>query len=134
MGPEEGHKDDPRAGTPLLQGQAERVGAVQSREEKAPGRPYSSLPVPEGAYRQDGEGLFTRVSNDKARGNGSKLKEGGFRIDIRRKFFTMRVVKHWNMLPREAVDTPFLEVFQGQVGWSSEQHGLVEDVPAHGRN
>jgi len=36
-GPEEGHEGDPRAGAPLLRGQAEGVGAVQPREEKAPG-------------------------------------------------------------------------------------------------
>ena len=47
-GPEEGHKDDPRAGAPLLRGKAERVGAVQAREEKAPGRLYNSLSLPEG--------------------------------------------------------------------------------------
>ena len=51
-GPEEGHKDDPKAGAPLLWGKAERVGAVQPREEKAPGRPYSSLPVPEGRLQE----------------------------------------------------------------------------------
>ena len=51
-GPEEGHKDDQRARAPPLQGQAERVGALQPREVKGPGGPYNSFLIPEGDLQE----------------------------------------------------------------------------------
>ncbi|KAK4819573.1 hypothetical protein QYF61_008250 [Mycteria americana] len=64
------------------------------------------------AYKKDGDRLFSRPCSNRTRGNGFKPKKGRFRLDIRRKFSTMRVVKHGNRLPREVADAPSLEAFK----------------------
>ena len=56
------------------------------------------------AYKQEGSQLFERVNNCRTMENGFKLKEGRFRLNIRGKFFTMRVARFWNRLSREVVD------------------------------
>jgi len=63
-----------------------------------------------GAYRKDRERPFTKTCTNKTRSNGFKMKEGRFRLAIRKKLFTMRVVRHCNRLPREVVDPPLLEM------------------------
>ncbi|KAK4824707.1 hypothetical protein QYF61_017933 [Mycteria americana] len=60
--------------------------------------------------------LFRRACCDRTRDNGFKLKDSRVRLDIGKKFFMMRVVKHWNRLPRELADAPSLETFKVRLG------------------
>jgi len=73
--------------------------------------------VNRGATGKKGTGkkVFSRTCADRTRGNGFKLKEGRFRLGIRKKSVTVRVVRPWNRLSRDVVDSPSLETFMARL-------------------
>ena len=124
MGPEEGCRDCQSTGAAPTQGLGKR---------RLQGDLIVAFQYLNGDHRKAGEGLFIRACSNWMRGNGFKLEEGTSRLDIKKKFFTVRVVRHWNKFPSNAVDAPPPVGIQDQAGWGCEQPGLEGGVPAYSR-
>jgi len=82
------------------------LGLFNLEKQRLQGDLVAAFQYLKGAYKKAGEGLFTRACSNRKRGNVFKLKERRYRLDIRKKFFAMKVVRHRNRLPTQVVDAP----------------------------
>jgi len=91
------------------------LGLFSLKKRRHRGDLIATFQYLQGAYRKTGEGLFTSACSDRMRENGFKLEESIFRLDIGKKFFTVRVVEHWNRLPSKAVNAHSLEALKARL-------------------
>ena len=115
VGPDEGHKDDKRLEYVSHEDRLRELGLFIPEKRRLWRDLIAAFQYLKRAYKKGGHRLFSRTCCNGTRGNGFKLKECIFKLDIRKKLFTMRVVKHWNGLPREVVEAPSLETFKARL-------------------
>lgn len=97
----------------LYKGWLKELWLFSPEKRRLEGTPYCSLQLRKGGCSEVGVGLFSGVTNNSPQGNSLKLCQERFTLSARKNFFTEREFSHRNRLPREVVELPFLEAFEG---------------------